>query len=249
MVIGMKKGYITDMFKQLEEISSKLDKSLIKIEEQSLIIYNLKLEIKNYQKNEKKNLELIKKLTEENEKLKNQNNKNSNNSSKLSSTNIVTPKKKTGANLYNYRTKTGKKIGGQFKHKGFNLSKTEIEKIIEEKHVSVKEIVHIIKGDSKKKPLIKYRYELEIKPIIEKHIFKYKENAKDKLPKEFYTDVTYGNSIKALSIHLNCYNVIAYNRLSDFFSVISNNIINISTGTLVNFTKEFGKKVLIQLKI
>ena len=73
-----------------------------------------------------------------------------------------------------------------------------------------------------RKTLVKYRYELEIKPYIERHVFKYEEN----LPKEFYTDVTYGNSIKALSIHLGCYNIIAYNRLSDFFSVISNNILN-----------------------
>ena len=53
-------------------------------------------------KEEKKNLEqaeLIKKLIEENERLKNQNNKNSNNSSKPSSTDIVTPKKKTGDRL------------------------------------------------------------------------------------------------------------------------------------------------------
>mgnify|MGYP004598309919 CR=1 FL=1 len=89
-----------------------------------------------------------------------------------------------------------------------------------------------------KKTLVKYRYELEIKPYIERHVFKYEEN----LPKEFYTDVTYGNSIKALSIHLGCYNIIAYNRLSDFFSVISNNILNISNDTLVNFVKVFGKK-------
>lgn len=46
-----------------------------------------------------------------------------------------------------------------------------------------------------RKTLVKYRYELEIKPYIERHVFKYEEN----LPKEFYTDVTYGNSIKALS--------------------------------------------------
>lgn len=90
--------------------------------------------------------------------------------------------------------------------------------------------------------MIKYRCELEIKAYVEKHIFKYDKNSNEKLPKEFYTDVTYGNSIKTLSVHLNCYNVIAYDRLSDFFSAISNNAINISNGTLVIFLKEFGKK-------
>ena len=238
----MRKGITNDMFKQLEEISIKLDKSLNKINEQSLIIYELRLEIKRYEEESKKDKELIKKLIEENEKLKNHNNKNSNNSSKPSSTNTVTPKKKTGANLYNYRVKTNNSKGGQYNHQGYNLSKKDAEKLIEENKIEVREITHIIKGDSKKKPLVKYRYELEIKPYIERHVFKYEENAQENLPKEFYTDVTYGNSVKALSIHLGCYNVIAYNRLSDFFSVISNNILNISNGTLVNFVKEFSKK-------
>ena len=47
------------------------------------------------------------------------------------------------------------------------------------------------------------------------------------LPQEFYTDVTYDNSIKALSIELSTYNVISYDRLSDFFNVITNGILNI----------------------
>ena len=90
----MRKGITNDMFKQLEEISIKLDKSLNEINEQSLIIYELRLEIKRYEEESKKDKELIKKLIEENEKLKNHNNKNSNNSSKPTSTNTVTPKKK-----------------------------------------------------------------------------------------------------------------------------------------------------------
>ena len=36
--------------------------------------------------------------------------------------------------------------------------------------------------------------------------------------------------------------MISYDRLSDFFSVITNNIINISNGTLVNFLYEFSNK-------
>ena len=38
------------------------------------------------------------------------------------------------------------------------------------------------------------------------------------------------------------YNLISYDRLSDFFSVITNNIINISNGTLVNFLYKFSSK-------
>ena len=62
------------------------------------------------------------------------------------------------------------------------------------------------------------------------------------MPKEFYTDVTYTNDIKTLSLELGTYNLISYDRLSDFFSVITNNIINISNGTLVNFFYIFSYK-------
>ena len=240
--MGRQRDYQSGLYDELEKLNKKIDNLLKENKNQTLIIYNLNLEIKSLNEQLNKANELNKKLVEENERLKNQNNKNSNNSSKPSSTNMVTPKKKTGANLYNYRVKTSKNKGGQYYHQGFNLNKKDVERLIKENKVKVKEITHVIKGNSKKEPLIKYRYELEIKPYIEKHIFKYKENAEEELPKEFYTDVTYGNSIKTLSVHLNCYNVIAYDRLSDFFSVISNNILNISNGTLVNFLKEFGKK-------
>lgn len=240
--MGKRSNYNLNMYHQLEKMSEQIEKLLSEIRALRLELYQEK-ELRK--KEEKKNLEqaeLIKKLIEENERLKNQNNKNSNNSSKPSSTDIVTPKKKTGANLYNYRTKTCKNPGGQYNHQGYNLSKKDVEKLIEKRKIEVREIIHIIKGDSKKPDLVKYRMELEIKPYIEKHVFKYDQNSNEKLPKEFYTDVTYGNSIKTLSIHLGCYNVIAYDRLSDFFRVITNNAYNISNGTLVNFVKEFSKK-------
>ena len=176
-----------DIYKQLEQVINKLDESLYINKELNETIKNLNKTISELREENEK-------LLNEIDRLKNQNNKNSNNSSKPSSTDIVTPKKKTGTNLYNYRIKTGNKLGGQYNHQGNNLNKKDVEKLIEENKIEVKEIIHTIKGNSKKEPLIKYRYELEIKPYVEK-------------PKEFYTDVTYGNSIKTLSIHLGGYNV------------------------------------------
>ena len=246
--MGKTSNYELGLYNEFEKLNKKLDKANSTIFTMSLTINNLHLEIKKYREESKKDKELIEKLIEENEKLKNQNNKNSNNSSKPSSTDSVTPKKKTGANLYNYRIKTGNKVGGQTGHKGHNLGKKELEKIIDEKKLKVKTIYHKIKGDSKKEPLIKYRMEIEVNTYVEKHIFEYDEKSNEKLPKEFYTDVTYGTSIKALAIHLGCYNVIAYDRLSDFFEVITNNTLKMSNGTLVNFVKEFGQKSELTIK-
>lgn len=202
---------------------------------------NLNSKIENLMNELKKSNELIKKLQEENEKLRNQINKDSTNSSKPSSTNIATPKK-TGANLYNGRKKTTRKVGGQKGHKGYNLSKENIEKLIKEKDLEVITIHHKIKGEPKKEAKIKYRLGIKVKPYVEKHIFEYSKKVNEKMPKEFQTNVTYDESIKSLAIELGSYNLISYNRLSDFFKVISDDIIKISQGTLVNFLYEFSHK-------
>ena len=239
----MASKYELGLFNELEKLNNKLDKLMKQNKEQSLTIYNLNLEIQKLNKTIKEKDEKIELLLEENDRLKNKNNKNTTNSSKPSSTNITTPKKKTGANLYNYREKRNRSIGAQFGHTGKTLIKKDIEKLIKEKKLKVKIIMHKIKGKPGK-IIEKYRLGIETNSIIEKHIFVCDKKATDKLPKEFYTDVTYDNSIKALSIELGSYNIISYDRLSDFFSVITKNIINISNGTLVNFLKEFGKKCM-----
>lgn len=240
--MGRRTNYENGLYSELEKLNTKMDKLIKENKSQSLTIYNNNLQIENLTKELQRVNELNEKLTEEIDRLKNQNNKNSNNSSKPSSTNIVTPKKKTGANLYNYRIKSGKKCGGQFGHNPHTLSKKEIEELIEKKKIEVRTIYHKIQGNEKKKPIVKYRLGIEIKSYVEKHIFQYDKNTKETLPKSFYTDVTYGNSIKTLSIELGTYNVISYERLSDFFRVITNETINISKGTLVNFLYEFSNK-------
>ena len=183
--------------------------------------------------------ELNAKLLLEIDRLKNQLNKDSSNSSKPGSTDTKPPK--SGANLYNSRTKSGKKQGGQLGHKGFNLSKKEIEEKICNNEIIVKEVKHKIKGNSLEEPLIKYKIGIETIPYVEKHIFEYDEDSEEELPKEFYTDVTYTSELKSICVHLGSYNVVAIDRLSDFLSVMTNNIINISNGSICNWFKEFGE--------
>ena len=140
-------------------------------------------------------------------------------------------------------------MGGQFGHKGYNLSKKDVEDLIDKKKIEVREFNHIIKGTSNKDNTVKYKLGIEIKPYVEKYIFKYDETSKEKLPKEFYTDVTYDNSIKALTIELGAYNVISYDRLSDFLNVITNRIIKITNSSLVNILYEFSNKSISTLNL
>ena len=231
-----------DIYKQLEQVMTKLDESLSINKELNETIKDLTKQLS--QANEQNQ-----KLQEEIDRLKNKNNKNSSNSSKPSSTNIITPKRKTGSNIYNYRIKSDKKPGGQYGHVGHSLSKKYVEELIDKKKIEVRDFTHIIKGKSSKENTVKYKLGIEIKPYAEKHIFKYDENSMDTLPTEYYTDVTYDNSIKALSIELGAYNVISYDRLSDFFSVITDGVIQMSKGNLVNILYEFGNKCVPTLEI
>lgn len=235
----LKKGFKHEekILKETKDLRKefKQEKKLLKETISDLKETISKLETTIYEKDE-----LIIKLLNEIDRLKNQINKNSSNSSKPSSTDIKKPKR-SGANLYNSRKNTTRKIGGQKGHKGHCLTKEKIEKLIKEHNIETRIIQHN-SNNKNKKDVIKYKIGLETKVYVEKHIFKHTENSNEKMPKEFQTDVTYDNSIKALTIELGTYNVIAYDRLSDFFNVLSNGIIKISNGTLVNFLKEFSNK-------
>ena len=239
-----------DFYRQFEELNNKLDSLLKENKDLRKEFKQEKEELKdtitNLEKTIKVKEETIQKLLNEIDRLKNQINKNSSNSSKPSSTDIGKPKK-SGANLYNSRKTTTNKIGGQKGHKGHGLTKEKIEKLIKENNIETRIIYHN-SNNRNKKDVVKYKIGLETKVYVEKHIFKHDEKSNNKIPKEFQTDVTYDNSIKALTIELGTYNVIAYDRLSEFFNVLSNGIINISNGTLVNFLKEFSNKAKSSIK-
>jgi len=170
------RNYELGLFNQLEELNKKMDKLLKENKHQSLTISLQVKEINDLKKQLEEKDKKIDKLLEENEKHKNKNNKNSSNSSKPSSTDMFKPKK-TGANLYNSRTKSGRKIGAQINHEGHALTKEKLEQQIKDNKVKVIEVIHEIFGDSKKEPIIKYKLGIETKTVVEKHIFKYSEES------------------------------------------------------------------------
>lgn len=235
------KGYMNDFYRQFEELNKKLDKLIIENKHQALIIANLSAELKAEQEKNAELLNKIEKLLEERDKYKNHSDKNSSNSGKPSSTDMIKPKK-SGANLYNSRCKSNSKVGGQKGHEGHGLSKEKIEALKANNNIKEVTIHHNIKGNSSNTPIVKYKIGLAFTPYIEKHIFNYKEDSNELLPKEFYTDVTYTNELKSLVVFMNVHNVLSVSRLTEFFSVISNGIINMSQGTIINIMAEFSKK-------
>lgn len=176
------------------------------------------------------------------DKLTNQVNKDSTNSGIPTSKEIKKAKNKTGTNTYNHRDKKSQKNGGQFGHKGETLTKEKLLTKIRENNVNVKQIVHYIKGDNTQEDVIKYKIGMNVEFYVEEHIFKHTPKSKDVLPKEYYSDVTYTNDLKAIVVTLGNYYSLSYSKVKEILCDFSNGIINISEGTIDNAYEEFSTK-------
>lgn len=77
---------------------------------------------------------------------------------------------------------------------------------------------------------------MQVNLYVEKHIFKHTSKSRDTLPKEYYSDVTYNDDLKALVTTL------WFNKVKELLYDFSNGIINISEGTINNIYDEFSNK-------
>ena len=240
------KGYMSDMYKQLQEIMQKCDSlshevKTIKRDTEK----KYKAEIKKIKEEHKKEVNSlkseIKTLREENKKLNNevdrlksQINKDSDNSSSPPSLDI-----KPNRKIPNNRKSTNNKVGGQTGHKGYYLSKKEVvEKI--RSNVFEHKIIDI--GKKSDKYISKYILDIKVNVIAKEYRFYQDENGKYNIPKEFKVDVQYGPEIKTLCSTLNTEGIVAINKLTDFVSSISHGKLKISNGSIVNFIKELAVK-------
>lgn len=177
------------------------------------------------------------------DKLTNQVNKNSTNSGIPTSKELSYDKHKTRANAYNHREKrNNSKTGGQVGHKGETLTKEKLLKKITDYNIPVNQIIHYINGTSQEKDIIKYKIGMQVNMYVEEHIFKHTKNSKEVLSKEYYSDVTYNNDLKALVTTLGNYYSLGYSKVKEILYDFSDGIINISEGTIDNIYDEFSEK-------
>lgn len=248
----MKTGdYNNQIFKQLQEVMKKCEDLSQEIKdnkrESNCKISRLKeehrkeiKEIRQHYETRIENLEnKVSKLENENQKLRDDNdrlkkqiNNDSNNSSKPPSSDIK-------KNIPNNREKSNKKAGGQNGHMAHFLSKIDIEKKIANKEFK-HEIVNV--GNVCNEYISKYIIDIEVNAVAKEYRFYKDENGKYNIPKEFQTDVQYGNELKTLCTVLNTEGIVALDRLTNFVSCISHEKINISKGSIVNFMNTFNDK-------
>ena len=242
-------NYNNQMFKQVQDLMKEISNVKQDLKDTKLKhadeIRTLKLkhqkEIKSLKEEiealQSENLELKKEnklLKEDNDRMKKIINNDSNNSSNPPSSDI-----KPNKRIPNNREKSGKKAGGQQGHKPYILAKKEVEE-----NIKNGKFEHKIETHGKPSKKYKSKYILDTKTIVvaTEHRFYADENGKYNIPKEFQTDVQYGESLKTLCTVLSVEGYVATERVSKLVENITNSGINLSTGTVVNFLKEFNKK-------
>jgi len=173
--------------------------------------------------------------------------KNSSNSSKPPSSDSKKPDKKPKKTA-SLRKKSGKKPGGQLGHKGktLKMSKTPDETIL----LTVDNCINCGKNLKQQDYSIECRQEFEI-PEPKMWITEYQAQIKD-CPKcgcttaacfpEHITHATqYGPRAKSMMVYINQYQLIPFDRASEFFKTIYGH--TVSPGTIVNAVKALSLRL------
>ena len=189
-------NYNKSLFKDYDELISKIEKASILIKEQANIIKMLKTEINIMDNLLVKKDEQIDILILEIERLKNNNNKDSSNSGKPSSKNGF-------KKIKNNRENTDKNQGGQKGHKGNTLKASTVKSLIDSgnvKHTVIE--VNKTHENQSKDYKIRYVQDIEIKTIITEYHYYPNNKGMYNIPKKQSNIVTYGSDIKAVSMLL-----------------------------------------------
>ena len=239
-----KSDYSKDLFKQVQELMLKCDNLSSKVKTiEKRTEKKFKKQIKEIKQQYEEKIDQLEnrvsylenenqKLKDDNDRLKKQINNDSNNSSKPPSSDIK-------RNIPNNREKTSKKAGGQKGHKAHFLSKNVVEEKIKRGELKT-EVIH--KGNIQKEYISKYILDIKVDVIAKEYRFYKDKNGKYNIPKEFKTDVQYGEELKTMCAILNTEGVVALDRLTNFVSCISHGKIQLSKGSIVNFMKELNNK-------
>lgn len=229
----MTSNYQKDMLRQIQELVNKCDGLSHKMEKMEI---QHQEEVKMLREEIRKKDEKIALLETEVDRLKKIINNDSNNSSNPPSSDIKPNKK-----IPNNREKSGKKVGGQTGHKPYILAKKDVEENIKNGTFEHKIEIH---GKPSSKYKSKYILDTKISVVATEHRFYADENGKYNIPKEYQTDVQYGENIKTLSTVLSVEGYVATERISNLIENLTNGRLHLSTGTIVNFLKEFNNKAI-----
>lgn len=234
----MTSNYEKSMYQQLHEVMKRLD--------------SIETDLKVEKKEHKEDVDLLNKrigtLENENHILKTDNERLKriiNNDSSNSSLPPSTDQQGKPANTYNGREKTGKSAGAQKGHKGTTLTKENVEEKI--KSGKFKHTIEKI-GSGNGFYITKYIMDLEITPIIREIRIYAGDDRCIHIPTALKSDVTYGSNIKGMAVDLYAEGVMSNERIVTFLNTISENSLDVSSGSVYGFIKDFFKKSSLSIK-
>lgn len=228
------KQTIVEIKKEHATASSIMEKEISELKKENI---KLKKTIKEKDDEINRLNNRIDKLEKRNTKLENKLSKNSSNSSRPSSTDGF------HKIVHSLRKKSSNPIGGQKNHAGSTLNTDKVVSIIdsEKDNVIVKNKVLYV-NNKKLDGKVKYEIDTQLSVIVTKYNLVYKEGTEN-LSKELKNTVTYGKNLKSLITLFNVEHAIPVQRTVDIISELTNGVLNISTGTVVNILYELKKKV------
>ena len=236
--VPSKKATIT---KNQNGLHNQLENALMKINELTGAVNSLITELKEARDENKKQQQLIEKLLLEIERLKTKNKKDSSNSSKPSGTDGF---KKV---ITNRREKSSKKQGGQKGHEFHSLSEEKINELI--KKGAHLEVIEVNKNNQNEHMEYKtYKViDLKINTIIKEYRYYPDEEGNYNLPNDFQK-IVYGENIKAITTSLMNQFPNSTDGVKEIIHSFTNDGINLSKGTLINWTNELSTKLMPQIK-
>lgn len=235
-------NYEKDIYKQLMEVMERLE-SVEKNSKEKITVLNNRISTlekdNEYLKKENKLLKY------DNERLKSMINHDSTNTSLPPSTD----QKGKKANQYNSREKSGKKQGGQYGHNGTTLTKKDVEAKLKtgQYHHQIQNI-----GKPQGDYVTKYVMDIEVIPIIREIRIYRDESGRFPIPVGLQSDVTYGSNIKTIVVDLYGEGAMSNDRICDFINTVSGNKIELSTGSVYGFCKNFADKAapsVVQIEV
>ena len=256
----MTSNYDKQVFRQLEDVLKKCDNLSQEIKdirkEHKKEIKEIKLaheqeiyELKAEHKKEVKQLnEKIENLENENKILKNDNDRMKAIPNKETTKSSIPPSKheKPKKRKVNLREKTNKKSGGQKGHKGATFTKADVEELVKNENVTKETIEH---GNVNAKHCItKYEIDTRTLVVVKEHKFYYDKKSELRLPKEFKSEVHYGENFKTLCNIMIVEEVISLERIKQFVEILTGGLLKISEGSLINWMSEKSRQCKLILK-
>ena len=135
-------------------------------------------------------------------------------------------------------------------HTGNSLGKEKLEKILKQENIIKKPTIEINKNDNNKnkKPYKTIEIDVDISVTVTEYLYYPDKYGKFNVPQKHKKHIVYGDKLKALAVDLMYESYNSTDATQNIISSITNNCLEISKGTLINWSNEGKEKLMPELE-